>query len=448
MAGHVLVVDPSADGRSYLTHVLGSRGYRVGTAGDLVSARRAVRAEAPRAVIAAAAPGPGGAALVEGLARDPLLARCGVLAVTPAPLDPAARLGLLRAGAVDVLEGPLDRRFLGARLRALGRPRSVAEELALRDETTRALGLAEGPGLSPPIPGRIAVHASDPARAREVVAALAPHLADRLLDAADPAAAAADVALLLPGHEDDLDALAALRARLQEPRLLAVLPDARGDDAARALDLGADDVAGAADHPAEIAHRLRALVRQAQDRARCKARLADGLASAHRDALTGLWNRAYAEPHLARLAESAAAARQPLAVLMLDLDHFKAVNDRWGHPAGDAVLAEVARRLGTGLRVADLLARFGGEEFLIALPGAAPAQARAVAERLCAAVAAAPVRLPDGGALGVTVSIGVAQMAPGAAPDGPALARRLVAAADRALYRSKADGRARVTADA
>ena len=418
MAERVLVVDPSADGRSYLGHVMAGKGYDVHTADSLRSARRAMRDGPPRAVVAVV--GQGGA---DGLS--------------------------LGAGVVDVLDGPLDRRFLGARMRALARPRSVAEELALREETTRALGLAEAPALAPTLPGRIAIHAARPADGEALRTRLRPHLSDVLSLAGEDGARAPDVGVLILRAGDDLDGLADLRARLQQTRLLALLPEARGAQAASALDLGADDVGGAADDPAETALRLQALVRQAQDRARCNARLADGLAAAHKDALTGLWNRRYAEPHLARMAQAAAAGGHHLSVLALDLDHFKAINDRWGHPAGDAVLAEVARRLGLNLRVADLLARTGGEEFLIALPDTAPQQARAVAERLCAQIAARPVTLQGGARVPVTVSIGLAHLAPvGAGADGAAVARRLVAAADRALYRSKADGRARVTVDA
>ena len=444
MAVPVLVVDPSADGRSYLGHVLGAAGYEVRTADGLPAARRAARSVRPRAVFVSAGTGDeAGTSLAAGLAADPLFARCGVIAIAR-DAAPDVRLALLRAGATDVLEDPLNRRFLAARLRAMARPRSVADELALREETTRALGLSEPAVPIPPMPGRIAVHSSDPDAASRTIAELSRHMSDRLIPAPSAEAAGAEVGLLLVTPGDDADAVAALRASLHETRLLAVLGDGHGTDAAAALDMGADDVAGAGDDPAELALRLRALVRQAHDRARCRARLADGLDSAHRDALTGLWNRRYAEPHLSQLAEAALAAAQPLAVLVLDIDRFKSVNDRHGHPAGDAVLREVASRLEGSIRVADLLARLGGEEFLVALPDTGPEQARAVAERLCTAVTERPIALPGGDGVAVTLSAGLAHMRQGQ-PNGMVAARQLVAAADRALYRAKAAGRARVT---
>lgn len=443
MAGTVLVVDPSDGGRDPLGPLLLSRGYDVLRVDGLPAARRAAQSRPPDAVLIAIGTGaPEGAGLAAAIASDPVFSRCGVIAVA-ADASPDLRRDLLRGGVIDVIEAPIDARFLAARLRALSRPRSVADELALREETTRALGLADAPLLVPTVPGRIAIRARDPAEASRMVSTLSAHLSDKVYPEEGSEAGAADVCLLVVGAEDDPDAIAALRARLQETRLLAVLPDGHGPLAANALDLGADDVAGIGDDPVEIAMRLRTLVRLAQDRARCKMRLADGLDLAHRDTLTGLWNRRYAEPHLALLAEAAAASRRPLAVLMLDIDRFKAVNDRHGHPVGDAVLREVAARLERSLRVADLLARFGGEEFLIVLPDTGPAQARAAARRVCAAVGDRPIILPDGTGLKVTVSAGLAHSRPGRAA-GPVAPERLVAAADRALYRAKSSGRDRV----
>jgi len=172
----------------------------------------------------------------------------------------------------------------------------------------------------------------------------------------------------------------------------------------------------------------------------------DGLRMAVLDPLTGLHNRRYAMPHLAAIAERAAATAAPFAVMVVDIDRFKQVNDCWGHAAGDFVLVEVARRLTANLRASDLLARIGGEEFLIALPDSTLADARVVAERLCHVIEEHPIALPDAGAVRVTVSIGLAVS--GQVPDGgvtpepvPALLNR----ADRALLHAKSAGRNQVT---
>lgn len=162
------------------------------------------------------------------------------------------------------------------------------------------------------------------------------------------------------------------------------------------------------------------------------------------DALTGLHNRRYAEPHLARIAAHAAAAGRRFAVMVIDIDRFKAVNDTLGHAAGDAVLVEVAARLKGNLRAVDLIARIGGEEFLIALPDTTLEAARGTAERLRRIVADTAVRLPGGGSAKVTISVGLAMGGAGDS-DGETGMQALVARADRALLAAKSDGRDRVT---
>jgi two-component system, cell cycle response regulator len=129
--------------------------------------------------------------------------------------------------------------------------------------------------------------------------------------------------------------------------------------------------------------------------------------------------------------------------MIVDLDRFKLVNDRHGHGAGDQVLVEVSRRLTANLRAGDLLARIGGEEFLVALPDAGMPLARVVAERLCRSIEERPIRLASGALLAVTVSIGVAVSdcteARLLSPEA------VIEAADLALLESKGSGRNQVT---
>ena len=158
------------------------------------------------------------------------------------------------------------------------------------------------------------------------------------------------------------------------------------------------------------------------------------------DPLTGLANRRAFEDALAQEVARAAAAGAPLAVVALDVDHFKRVNDAHGHAVGDAVLAEVAARAHAALRGGDLLARVGGEEFAAILPGASLAQAREAAERIRARIAAAPI-LAAGASLAVTASLGCASLSPDDRGGDSLLAR-----ADARLYEAKAAGRDRVSA--
>lgn len=157
---------------------------------------------------------------------------------------------------------------------------------------------------------------------------------------------------------------------------------------------------------------------------------------AQRDALTGLFNRRYLETQGRALVEACAAEGRPLAVAIVDLDHFKEVNDTLGHLVGDRVLRYTAKLLSAGLRATDRILRYGGEEFVILLPDAPIANAREVCERLRAAVEAGDWQeLGPGQRL--TVSIGLA-----ASP--PYHVETLIAGADRALYQAKAEGRNRV----
>ncbi|WP_127476970.1 GGDEF domain-containing protein [Sulfurivermis fontis] len=163
------------------------------------------------------------------------------------------------------------------------------------------------------------------------------------------------------------------------------------------------------------------------------------------DALTGVHNRRYFDRRLVEEVERVQRTHQPLACLFLDVDHFKKVNDTYGHQVGDRVLQEVAARIKAQLRLSDALGRYGGEEFSALLVQTDSAQALDVAERIRAAIAAEPFRLGGDHNLTVTLSVGMALLTPedccGALS---ACAERLVAQADEAVYRAKQGGRNRV----
>lgn len=163
------------------------------------------------------------------------------------------------------------------------------------------------------------------------------------------------------------------------------------------------------------------------------------------DPLTGVANRRFFERRLQEEVGNWQRHRHTLACLLVDLDHFKGVNDRHGHVTGDRALMQVALALGEGLRTSDVLARYGGEEFVLLLPGTMTQQALEVAQRLRANVAGLCVNGVDNVRLPLTVSIGVACLE----ADMPAtdeVGQWLVQQADAALYRAKAAGRDRVVA--
>ena len=160
---------------------------------------------------------------------------------------------------------------------------------------------------------------------------------------------------------------------------------------------------------------------------------------ATRDQLTGLLNRRELDRILNEEAERAQRFGQPLALVMVDIDHFKAVNDTHGHPAGDAVLREVAKRLAAMLRTVDRVARYGGDEFALVLVQTDRRAALEVARRIVEAIAAEPVVIAGGPTLALTISAGLSIL-----PTDVSRIDLLLSAADRALYAAKHGGRNQV----
>jgi two-component system cell cycle response regulator len=192
----------------------------------------------------------------------------------------------------------------------------------------------------------------------------------------------------------------------------------------------------------ELLARVRTQIRRKRHADQLRGRLEESVELALTDPLTGLNNRRYMETHLDALCEQARASGQPLSLLVADIDSFKAVNDTFGHDAGDGVLREFARRLRRNTRGIDLVCRIGGEEFVVVMPDTALDRACQIGERLRAAVAVEPFAA-SGAQLRVTASVGIATFR-GPADTVQAMFRR----ADRALYGAKRAGRNRVVADA
>ncbi|MBC7138539.1 MAG: diguanylate cyclase [Defluviimonas sp.] len=458
MAGKILIVDDVATNRIVLKVKLASACYDTLQAANGTEALRLARSARPDLILLdVQLPDMDGIAVCTALKADPLTRAIPVVMVS-AFRDPASKLQALEAGVDEFLSKPLDEVVLLARLRSLLRARETEEELRLRDSTSRELGFAEmAEGFD--APGTIALVAARRETALAWKRDLAPHMPDRLLvlDREDvlaetlPAAGqpAPDLFLLaadLAQPGEGLRLMSELRSRggTRHAAICIALPPQAPETAAMALDLGASDVIAATACPAEIALRLRGQIRRKRQADRLRAQVADGLRMAVIDPLTGLYNRRYALPHLARIAERARQTGRHFALMLLDLDRFKLVNDGWGHAAGDAVLVEVAERLRSNLRAVDLVARLGGEEFLVAMPDTRLEAGRHAAERLRRVIEERAVVLPNGqGAVPVTVSIGLA--IGGGPRSAGAHLDELMGRADHALLDSKAEGRNLVT---
>lgn len=460
MAGRILIIDPVATNRITLKVKLSAARYDTGLATGFSEALIASSALPPDLVIVGVSGNASGAEAISRIKNADLFATVPVVAIST-ETDAQGRLDLLRAGAEDVIERPMDDAFLLARLRSLLRARDATEELRLRDGTNKALGFYEGAATFEP-PARVAIVASDLVEAtawRRALQAKTGHsvevwspeealLSDTGANGADALILAVDCAGR-PGSA--LTILPELRSRKgsRHAAVLAVLTVDNPAAAVMALDLGASDVMCSGFDAAELALRLGVQVQRKRDADRLRTSVRDGLKLAMTDPLTGLFNRRYALPHLGRMAARAQSLDRGFAVMIADLDRFKSVNDTYGHSGGDDVLVEVARRLLDNLRSVDLVARLGGEEFLIAMPETSLEKARIAAERLCRIMREKPVLLKDGRTeVPVTMSIGIAM---GPVPAGqtsaicPSPVEALLHAADQALYRSKSEGRDQVT---
>lgn len=460
MAGRLIIHDRNVAADGALCAALRAAGHRLELADGPEDIRRRLVADAPAAVLLDAgdtADGVGGRMAAAGL-RDGTVP---VLLTAP-DACPAIRLAGLAAGAAEVLPRAACGALPLAVLRRLLRARAAHEELVAQAGMSAPYA---DPLAHPPAAARIALVALSPLPDLQRGLHLAPGLAVGQLRCVEPAA--------LLGSEESADLVAIAAAPGDTARALALIADLRADarfrragillalqtaaadmrlsdpaadgpprSAAMALDIGADEVMFGLRQPMEFALRARRMLARKAAADGLRSQISAGLRLAARDPLTGLYNRRVALPRLADMLSEAAAERRPTAVMVVDLDRFKSVNDRYGHAVGDRVLVEVARRLAAHAGPRDLLARIGGEEFLLALPGAAAPAAQVAASRISAALRNRPIALPESGAtLRLTASIGLSIGLPGGvvSPD------RLLGEADQALLAAKAEGRDQIT---
>jgi two-component system cell cycle response regulator len=458
MPGNILIIDSVPTNRILLKVKLCAASYRVCQASSETEAHRVLERERPDLVVMNGdwQDQDSGIEICRRLKASPAGAHTPFLMLS-SDTSPTRRKEALRARTDDILCKPVDELELLARIRSLMRSRDPSDGLALQDGAAEALGFAE-PATTTFVPqARVLLAAPDAITGARWKLGLQPMVpfavsshpvADLLRGLSKQPPPDALVIALPPDHlEEGLRLLAEVRARTttRHARVLVLLPPQGRELYADALDLGADDIMTEGFDTEEIALRLSRLVQRKRLADRFRQNVREGLEAAIIDPLTGLHNRRYALPHLARIAELAHATGRDFAVMVADLDHFKQINDRYGHGVGDKVLRAVARRLRRSLTPSDLLARIGGEEFLIAMPATCPARAQSAADTLCQAVRSAPVFIKERELnIPVTISIGIA-MARDVDLSGADVAETLLEGADRALYGAKSTGRDQVT---
>lgn len=422
MTGRILIIDRSSADRALSVAWIAGAFHTPLPAADDEQGLALARDEAPDlALVTMAAGGAEPAAVIAALRAGPGTRMLPIIALAPGD-DPALRFAALAAGADDVFAHPADEGLLIARINSLLKLRDEANLVA----ATLGARQADFMALAEPAPAfeaapRIALIAARRETAlgwgRLVRSQMRSHMT--ILSRRD----AAELTATDNGPAPDIIVIEAdlggeggipLMLRLAESgpfeHSLFCIVTGDGDRATAkaAFGFGAHGVIGRSQMAGEIGLRLQALLRRKQHKDRLRQVMERELHFAVTDPLTGVHNRRYAQPLLAAIARQAADDGSAFAVMVLDLDRFKLINDRYGHAAGDAVLVEVARRLSDSLRLHDLLARIGGEEFLVALPGITLDKAHEIAERLRRAISDTPILLPSGERARITASIGVA----------------------------------------
>ena len=457
MSGRILIADSVATNRIIMKVKLSAASLGVVQADCGAAVLKALADELPDLfILDVDLPDVDGITLCRQIREDPATTHIPVIIVSSRG-DADTRLAALRAGAEEFLPKPLEEMILLARVRNLIRSRALNEELKLREGTAAKLGFAEAaPAFTRT--ERVVLVAKRPdialgwrrAIEGQIDAEIEVMPYEQLLDSTSKSRDKPDLLVIPAGLKSGASGLILLaelrsRAETRHSAILVVHEDGDLFSAIAALDMGADDVLSSTSDATEMALRIRRQLDRKAQADRLRATVEDGLKLAMTDPLTGLFNRRYALPHLSRIAVRALAEGRPFAVMVLDIDRFKWVNDQHGHAVGDAVLQDVARRIKDNLRSVDLTARLGGEEFLIAMPDTDIDAARLAAERLRKVIEDTPVTVvhPRPAQVAVTVSIGVAI---GGAPDTVTDdVERLVDCADRALHWAKSGGRNQVT---
>jgi two-component system, cell cycle response regulator len=447
MSARVLIVDDIEANRKLLHAKLSNEYFHVISACDGLEAIERAIAEEPDVILMdVMMPRLDGVDATRELKRDPRTEHIPIVLVT-ALNERADRLRGLGAGADDFLTKPVNDLLLLSRVRALTKFKLVADELRKREASGRRIGVIEsGASGRANDPARILVVDENERQAKRICRYLEPlHRPLSLGDASQLGIVSSMVDLLIVSLENqELDGLrlcAYLRS-IESTRDLPILVVADPTDekrAVRALDLGASDIVLRPIDSEELNARVKTQVRKKRYLDALRARLDQSMELAVTDQLTGLHNRRYMRNQLDQMLKRANMGGPSVSILIADLDHFKRINDVYGHNVGDEVLREFSRRLRDNIRPMDLACRWGGEEFVVIMPDTPSPQAQAAGDRLRQIVSETPIVTASGEHLRVTMSGGVSVSA-GSQETVDSLVKR----ADDALYRAKSAGRDRV----
>ncbi|RMB04474.1 PleD family two-component system response regulator [Eilatimonas milleporae] len=452
MTARVLVVDDVPPNVKLLEAKLTSEYFDVLTAFSGPEALEVISREHPDIVLLdVMMPGMDGFEVCRRIKADKVTAHIPVVMVTA--LDqPSDRVAGLDAGADDFLTKPVQDLALFARVRSLVRLKVMMDELRNREATGVNMGWDNVPSteleINLPADGSILI-VDEQERVMERIARALDDVGElTFMSGGDDVAERAReknfdliIVSLTMRNTDGLRVCSKLRS-FEETRhvpILVMVDDGNTKLLVRALEMGVNDYVVRPVDRMEFLARVKTQLRRKRYADKLWENFHMSMQLATTDAVTGLYNRHYLTSHMETQIQSADRKGKTLSVLMMDIDHFKRVNDTQGHAVGDRVLKEFAMRIGKNIRGVDLAARYGGEEFVVMMPETPVDWALMIAERLREEIADNPfdVGLKDG-PLNITVSIGVAASQADETPS------QLLEVADKALYAAKEGGRNKV----
>ena len=451
MTARVLVVDDILANVRLLEAKLTAEYFEVITAMNGLDALEAIARNKPDLVLLdVMMPGLDGIEVCRRIKANPATQHIPVVMVTA--LDqPEDKVRGLNAGADDFLTKPVNDISLFCRIKSLVRLKMLTDELRIRAETGDSIHtMLKNEAQATAKEGRVLLVDTRETSVERIKMALAGH--HHVTSADDPNSAVETAAnaetpfelIIVSLEQEKFDGLRlcsqlrSFEATRQTPILILVEPDDQ-TRLLRALDMGVNDYLLRPVDRQELLARVNTQIKRWRYTEQLRSSVKASIELAVTDSLTGLYNRRYLETHLTSLIEHFINRGKSLAVLAVDVDFFKPINDTYGHDAGDKVLQELAARIRENTRSIDLCCRTGGEEFVLVLPSTNMEAAHVIAERLRKSIASKVFTAGPSTGIPVTISIGVATLS-----NAEDTLETLLKRADSALYAAKREGRNRV----